>query len=75
MGTGMPMPAFACPLAKNLIPAIPEPEDLPKMQMPICMWLQKFQKYRALTLVKTHAHAQKFINGQMLDVPMPANFE
>ena len=45
MGTGMPVPAFACPLAKNLMPTMPVPEDLQKGQMPVCPCTQNSQKY------------------------------
>ena len=47
MGTGMPVPAFARPFAKNLMPAMPVPEDLQKGQMPVCPCPQKSPKYRA----------------------------
>ena len=77
MGTGMPVPAFARPFAKNLMPAMPVPEDLQKGQMPVCPCPQKSPKYRAChrALVKNPARARKFPNGQMPDVPVPANFE
>ena len=71
MGTDMPLPSFACPLAKNLMSIMPVPKDFQTGQIPVCSCPQKSPKYEAChrALAKNPDHARKFPNGQMPDVP------
>ena len=72
IGTGMPVPAFARPLAKNLMSV---PEDLPKRKMPICLCLQNSQKYRAYHRALVKNPARKFPERAMPELPVPEKFE